>query len=933
MDSRLIYKFNEFNNESYYQDIDNSIDEIISSYVKIRSDNGLSDNDRTEAITQQQEEIIKILHTSGVVNEDIPFEFERELFTDGALNQSKLSSFKKQILHSLSHEEMKWIFAGTTNSYTKVTEKTLTEQNKSLNDLLPNEIKLKKDNAKKITQQPAQNVYNIFAYPDGTLSSRFDSNRAQFSFDRTQDLSGIPWESGYNSDMEVNKNWMAGFNKDDVWERFTIIEPKLDRNTVTAESPNPLISFESNPNIDMDYIYVIDINSKEGILYDDKGLLIKEQEEQYYTITGSHYASRKTDPAATATKLKQQFAQKRIEYFSTVIVPDRSEETKTLYKKTLGDMIDDNTEFRTVADPQLGLDLAKLKETIIENKASSKIIERYRVLHSQGYSDDELYQGLEHDNISPVIERRLSIFGNDNDIETFVSIPAIRDTLDNDTISYMKSLNIPDDKKIPMSNAVQNLLHSYTELFQYTGASPKEVITYIYETIVKEDTKKGSKIHIPGESTLSDYIAQQDPKYKKSTIPAFHSSNKEAASPNLFSDEEFNLWQNDVNEILNNEITQQIKEIIKNTDIDKTQERTISHLIISAFHEFKQVQKSTGITPSEFTQDIIAFATGKPASKHGSKRILFNKRLDKLITEASLSTKHTISVNKKDIFSSNIYRVNVEEYNLFNEETLNNFVSSIEFKQRIESQDAKDFAALIKKEKQPADKQILTDILSSLSFTEDRIENLLAQYKHEYNNENLYRIKPNYKSIPIATDGLNRVTETDFLNIGLKIVKKPGKEPIVIQLQPASKKKTPAIIRNVLNTIQTGNYSSRLSSTEQMEYAPPSINISSGADKISDQFKASTNWRSNEIRTYSEQHPTAGISNIDQGNVDKNEDSDIKMQRIIENYDYDKRKLAKQDDGVSSSNQNGTGKEKGNYVKKVIDALYEEFKGDVKNRL
>jgi len=65
----------------------------------------------------------------------------------------------------------------------------------------------------------------------------------------------------------------------------------------------------------------------------------------------------------------------------------------------------------------------------------------------------------------------------------------------------------------------------------------------------------------------------------------------------------------------------------------------------------------------------------------------------------------------------------------------------------------------------------------------------------------------------------------------------------------------------------------------------------------------------------------------------KDEDTDIKMQRIIENYDYDKRKLAKQDDGASSGSRSRSGNDKGDDVKKVIDALYEEFKGDVKNRL
>jgi hypothetical protein len=61
------------------------------------------------------------------------------------------------------------------------------------------------------------------------------------------------------------------------------------------------------------------------------------------------------------------------------------------------------------------------------------------------------------------------------------------------------------------------------------------------------------------------------------------------------------------------------------------------------------------------------------------------------------------------------------------------------------------------------------------------------------------------------------------------------------------------------------------------------------------------------------------------------EQEDIKIQRIIENYDYDKRKLAKQDDVVSPGGQSSTRKEKGNDVKKVIEALYEEFKGDANN--
>lgn len=678
----LIRKFNEFNKESFYQNIDSSIDEIINSYKAIRRDPDLSGSHKREAASERQARLGKIARSAGMASAGgAPIDLEAEFFPDGDLDESRFKRFKSSVLRHQSLEELKWIHAGTTGSYTQITRKACEKQNRSLDDLLPGELKRKSGLTEKMDgPQSSPGAYSVFAYPDGTMSSSYEPEKAQFSFDRTRDTSGVAWGSGYHPDNGVNKkDWDAGFNSHGEWERIVISGQKKYRGRIEAGLTSPLISFDPRFDKDVEFIYIIDCMDETGILCDEEGLLADEQEERYYSVAGRLYAIRKTDPEGTAEKIKQEILEKGIHHISTLIAPDSSERTRSAYKNILGDMINESTEFRAAADPALPNEMAKLRESMAERSASSEIIRRYRVLQTTGYSGEELYRGLEHESVSPVIERELSIFTSKKDLETFVAMPDIREVLDEDALSCMENLDVPESKAAPMSSSVQNLLHNFQDLFKHTSLTPKEVISRTYEVIVKENTEKASQIHIPGESTLSGYIKQQMPGNIKTTIPAFHADRKSNNAPNLFKEDSFSEWSEHLPSLITDEMANQIKQELRSSSVRESQEPEISKTIISAFRDFPLVQESTGITPAEFTREIISAVKGGDVSARGSKRVLFDKTLDRLITESSVNARNTVSVEKSAILTPGAGRSGVQMRNLFNDQEFKDFASSPEF--------------------------------------------------------------------------------------------------------------------------------------------------------------------------------------------------------------------------------------------------------------
>jgi hypothetical protein len=758
------------------------------------------------------------------------------------------------------------------------------------------------------------------------------------------------------------------------------------------------------------------------MLCDEEGLLVNEQDEQFYSFTGELYASRKTDTDGTALKLKNELEQKGLEYFSTVIIPDASETTKAAYKNALGTMINEHTQFRTAADPQTHMDMAKLRESITGNHASSELIRRYRVLQSMGYEGDELYNGLEHEKVSPVIERELSLFTNKKDLETFVSMPAIDEIIDKETAKYLQKLDIPEEKSSAMSSAVQNLLYNYKDLFQYTGLAPKDVVTRAYETIVQGNSEKSSKIIIPGETTLSGYIKQQTPENKNTTIPTFHSGNKTRNKYNLFIDEGFGQWQKETPTVANDEMALRISETLNSANLDKSSQPAVSAMLIAAFKEFKAIQENTGITPEELVREVLAVSSGKSASALGSKRILLNKSMDRLIDEASAGTKHTVRIQKSSIMP----RVKVQRYDLFKDEDFREFVSTPEFGmyglsgseveelssglkeislpddikpefvrslinvlpqyknnistqgysikrlinanssyvQKNNSPDAKSFAGFlgsagnsssaisasnnfvfVNNQQFNMNSEALANELKGASLSEGQIQTLLEQYKQEYISypgQNLSPVGLNYRNRPVnLTDESYNRSGAEFSNLGWKTVNRPGMETQIIPLRPAVNKMSgmlPGIRQNAsqkqesaisFTPMQDGNTAGI---NEQMVYTSPAIRPSARTASAENMFTDSApqmhpDESSMPIHAQQANYPS------DNGMDSQHEDS--KMKRIINNYDNDRRQLAKPDEsGNSAGNGAAAGKGKGGGdIKKTIEALYNEFKEDVEKTI
>lgn len=323
---------------------------------------------------ESQNIISKLMVESGFRDDDNCYiDLEKEFFESGGLDRDKSDNFKKELILYYSLNHLKYVFNGTTSLMTRITGDTLKREGKDLNDYLPVEQRRKrvekeeeKEN-KKLKELKKENKVPIYVYSDASLSTRVDKEKSQQAFNRLGGTGGsFDFSKGYDPNHQVkNKTFMAGFNKNGVWEK--IEENTVKNRSVEIEPNNSSIQTDVELLFDQDLIYLID----------NENLLQSGIEEEYFSVSGDLYARREIDKKKSIDSIKEALTRSGSKALKTVVLKDNNKESVNYYKENFKEFITPQTVFTTVDNKETQDEISSVKNRHVEEQLSRDVLTQF----------------------------------------------------------------------------------------------------------------------------------------------------------------------------------------------------------------------------------------------------------------------------------------------------------------------------------------------------------------------------------------------------------------------------------------------------------------------------------------------------------------------------------------------------------------------------
>ncbi|MBN2532170.1 MAG: hypothetical protein JXB88_04730 [Spirochaetales bacterium] len=685
-----ILKFNKMN---FYQEKVDAIGEVVRNYAKLK----LSHAD-SEAISMAKhharQTISSIIGESGFLSKDNSYvALDKEFFTDkGLLDEESLKRFQKEVVKHYGLQQLKWSFAGTTLQYTQMTKRELKKQGIQYEELLPQELQLEKEEEKQKSYEGKEqepNTYRAFLYPDGSVSEAIIPDRMQIRFDHLSDQSGFDWKSGYSPDNEVmKKDWFTGFNKQGEWEKVSTIPGRKSYQPYSS-THRPVDFFAGTKEGSREHDTVGILQTDDGsYLFDDYSFLYEDYEEFYYSITGDVYGAQKVDQEKTLKNLKDSLDKKGVTELKAVVLRQASKDAVKFYKTILTDYVTKKTRFYSRNDRSLMKKLSTMRTALEGKEVSNRVIADLHYLSKRGITKEELKKNLENKGKGKMWEVPLHIFEQESDMETFLMLPAVQEICEEDTIEYLKGMNVPEEKRTVLSNTIQNLMIGYKDIFKYNPVKQTDLIRAAEEYLVKNKTTPVLKSKVTAEESLYTVIKKAAglPEVKES-VSVFIPAKKKDEYKDLFNEQELSGWiQEELKPVFPEETIRALENEIRTITAQKAIQPEIlqgyfSNAVQNIFPLFPLIAENTGITPLEIIRHIkgvLLDETGAETLQR--KRIFFEKSIKDILKEISIKDAPTVKGEEKEAFQGDMVRIEwkpfSEELNLFEKEDLTTFLTS-----------------------------------------------------------------------------------------------------------------------------------------------------------------------------------------------------------------------------------------------------------------
>ena len=755
--------------KGFYQEKNELIDKTVKKYAEAKNNNKLTMNE-IENIRRNSIGILgNIMVENGFRDEEENFiSIDKDFFNEhDQLDENKLIDFQKLMIRHYALQDIKWTFAGTTSCFTQITKKFLKERNVDYIDLLPVELKRKYiENMQKKHKNKNPNTYTVFLYPDGSISEKYDPDKAKITFENIRDKSGFNWSKGYSPDNKVKKiGWTAGFNKNSEWERIQLDKKSTSLDVSAAVDPSIIFTdrFKKNEN-DLSFVSIPE--SDEVILFDHSSKLMDGEEQRYYSVTGELYGVREIDKENSIKGIKNSLNQQEINKLTGIVVSKKDKKTIDYYKNKFAGFITENTQFYTRGDKKLKEKLSNLKKEIEGKEVSESILSGFFSLAQKGIKGEELYDGLIPGIKKSEYSINLNIFNTREDLETFVRLPEIEKERDDETKKFLNTIKIPETKKVMFSNAVQNILHNYKSVFKHANIKKTQLLKAAYDVVVNNNTKSVGNASIVREKNLREFINENGSVTKKTDIPSFKKAFKKNEDYyNIFDEKELDEWANKElkNQPFSDDSIKEVKNIILNAKVPEHKKINYSRVVQNTFESLPTIATSTGIAPVELANIINELIINNNiGDKYKNKRIYFEKNLASLITESSKNNPNKITIYKEDIYLTKKGEVLERGLDLLNETALNTFaLSPFMSNNGIEDEESKEIIDHLRQIKIPSYK--------TRQFTKG-VVNTIKSYKNHIASKGITPVKA-IKSVANAIRGEYNKVPKEIENTILNSIK------------------------------------------------------------------------------------------------------------------------------------------------------------------
>ena len=550
------------------------------------------------------------MEKSGYKTEDDSFINPDIEFFDGVnINREALNTFEKEIIKAHLYQKHLWEFMGTTGCMTVISQAGMKKDGFVYEHYLPIACRAHHTEHSPLAPILQENpgALPIYLYPDGSISSEYNRDKAKIRFDVLQDTSGFDWRrTGWDPNYEVEKtDWHGAYDEQGNWVMVK-----------AHPEAQPLFS---GARIQAAPVLEIIKDGDSGILYDPGFSLLGTFERVYILTNGEIYGGEEIDIGETVRLI--QTAIKELGITQITAIGGTYTKTQTtrsnsaqeiqsgeaqnkearilaLYKKICGAVLSPEVKL------QSGEEVQKIKKAVLDNfkeaqlqKAGQELCDKIEQAYASGNTAHNLIHALRTNRIRVPV----SVFNKEDCLQA---------GMDEETYTLLQTYAIPSEKQELFSRVIFNLLLAEKELTG-SGKTMAALIEAAYNDIVHN--QKSEEI-VSIETTFAELCRNPEKKVTEEKVEERTLQALQAAQETLPQQKSPEIQQ---------AVTAAVQNIISN---------------------FSAVRMSTGMTAAEAVRFAAQIVGGKTDDAAGLPVI------------GIVYTKHTVqddavSAGKKRIFA------------------------------------------------------------------------------------------------------------------------------------------------------------------------------------------------------------------------------------------------------------------------------------------
>ena len=423
------------------------------------------------------------MEKSGYKTEDDSFINPDIEFFDGVnINREALNTFEKEIIKAHLYQKHLWEFMGTTGCMTVISQAGMKKDGFVYEHYLPIACRAHHTEHSPLAPILQENpgALPIYLYPDGSISSEYNRDKAKIRFDVLQDTSGFDWRrTGWDPNYEVEKtDWHGAYDEQGNWVMVK-----------AHPEAQPLFS---GARIQAAPVLEIIKDGDSGILYDPGFSLLGTFERVYILTNGEIYGGEEIDTGETVRLIQTAMKELGITQITAIggtytkmqtarsdsaqeilsgEVQNKEARILALYKKICGAVLSPEVKL------QSGEEVQKIKKAVLDNfkeaqlqKAGQELCDKIEQAYASGNTAHNLIHALRTNRIRVPV----SVFNKEDCLQA---------GMDEETYTLLQTYSIPSEKQELFSCVIFNLLLAEKELTG-SGKTMAALIEAAYNDIV-----------------------------------------------------------------------------------------------------------------------------------------------------------------------------------------------------------------------------------------------------------------------------------------------------------------------------------------------------------------------------------------------------------------------------------------------------------------